>query len=133
MLNGFLEKRIGGFFATDGGGGAMTGVDDGVGRQGEDLFSDAGQEQIAVSSRKIPAADAIREKDIAAKKAARSRKIEAEAARAVTGDEQQLGAQADGTGPESSSNRVASIGRRLWGRPKASMESGCWQRKAVSG
>ena len=70
----------------------MSGVDDGLFREGEDFFSDPGKKELAVASRKVPAADAVGKKDIAAKKLAGGGKIEAEAAGAVTGDEEEFSA-----------------------------------------
>ena len=80
------QKRVGGFFAADGGGGAVAGVDDGFFREGEDFFADAGKKLIPVAAREIPAADAIREQNIAAIKLAQIGKIQTEAAGTVTGD-----------------------------------------------
>ena len=46
-----LKKRVGGFFAADGGGRAVTGVDDGLGRERENFFLDASDEKVPTSAR----------------------------------------------------------------------------------
>jgi hypothetical protein len=91
MLNGFHEKGVGGFFTGDGGGGSVAGVDGGVAGEGEDFLANAGKEEMAVAAGEVPAADGIGEEDIAAKKLVGGGKVEAEAAGAVAGDEEELG------------------------------------------
>ena len=70
-----LKEGVGGFFAADGGGGAVAGVDDGLVRKGEDFFANAGEKEVAVPSRQVPAAHAIGKEDVAAEKLASGRKI----------------------------------------------------------
>ena len=70
-----LKEGVGGFFSADGGGGAVAGVDDGLVRKGEDFFTDAGKEKVAIPSRQVPAAHAIGKEDVAAEKLASGRKI----------------------------------------------------------
>ena len=94
----------------------MTGVDDGVGRQGEDLFSDAGEKLIPVASGQVPPTDAVRKKNIPAIELTRGGKIKAEAARAVTGDEQQLG-----------------VGPSGWNRPGILQQPGGFDRAKALG
>ena len=55
------------FLLSDGGGGTVTRVDDRLGGERKDFFSDPVQEEIATSSRKIPATDAIGKKNIPSK------------------------------------------------------------------
>ena len=69
----------------------MTGVDDGVGRQGEDFIADAGEKLIPVASGQVPPTDAVRKKNIPTIKLCERGKIQAEAAGAVAGHEQQFG------------------------------------------
>ena len=96
-----LKEGVGGFFAADGGGGAVAGENDGLIRKGEDFFTDAGKKEVAISSRQVPAAHAIGKEDVAAEKLASGGKIEAEAAGAVAGNEEEFGSGpggGDGTG-----------------------------------
>jgi len=72
----------------------VAGVDNGLFREGEDFFADAGEKLIPVTSRKIPAAHAIGKENVAPKELTGVRKMETETARAVAGNQQQLG-----TGP----------------------------------
>jgi len=64
---GLLKKRVGGFFATDGGGGAMARINNGFWGQRENLFTDATEKKIPTSPRKVPTAHSVFEKDVAAK------------------------------------------------------------------
>ena len=91
-----MEERIGGFFSADGGDGAVAGIEHGLFREGENFFTDAGEELIPVPARKIPATDTVGEQYIPAVELAESGKIQAEAARAVTGDEKQFGVTPSG-------------------------------------
>ena len=86
-----LKEGVGGFFAADGGGGAVAWVDSGLLRQGENFFTDAGKEKVAIPSRQVPAAHAIGKENIAAEKLVGFGKIETEAAGAVARDEEELG------------------------------------------
>ena len=79
------------FLLSDGGGGTVTRVDDRLGGERKDFFSDPVQEKIATSSRKIPATDAIGKKNIPSKQLSALGKVEAEAAGAVTRNVQKLG------------------------------------------
>ena len=45
----------------------MTRINNGFWRKGENFFTDAAEEKIATSSRKIPPAHSVFEKDVAAK------------------------------------------------------------------
>ena len=88
----FIQKRVAGFFAGDGGGGAVTGVDGGFSRKSQDFFLDSGKKQVTVAAGKVPATDPIGKEDIPAEKTMMIGKIKAEAAGAVSGDEKKLGA-----------------------------------------
>ena len=69
----------------------MSGVDDGLGREWEDLFPDSIKENFATASGEVPATDAVGKKNIAAKKLAALRKEEAKAAWAVAWNMEELG------------------------------------------
>ena len=69
----------------------MSGVDDGLGREWEDLFPDSIEENFATASGEVPATDAVGKKNIAAKKLAALRKEEAKAAWAVAWNMEELG------------------------------------------
>jgi len=69
----------------------MSGVDDGWGREWEDLFPDSIKENFATASGEVPATDAVGKKNIAAKKLAALRKEEAKAAWAVAWNMEELG------------------------------------------
>ena len=45
-----LKEGVGGFFAGDGGRGAVAGIDGGFPGKGQDLFSNAGKQLIAIAS-----------------------------------------------------------------------------------
>lgn len=92
QLNRFSHERIGGFFPGHGRGGAMAGVDGGFPGEGENFFSDAGKQQFTIPAGKVPAAHAIRKKNITAEKLVLCRKIEAQTSRAVARDEKKFGA-----------------------------------------
>ena len=64
---GLLKKRVQSFFATDSCCGAVTRINNGFLGQGENFFTDAAEEKIATSPRKIPTANSILEKDVATK------------------------------------------------------------------
>ena len=55
----------------------MSGVNDGLGWEWEDLFPNSIQENFATAYRQVPAANAIGEKDIAAEELTVRRKVEA--------------------------------------------------------
>jgi len=76
----------------------VSGVNDSLGREWEDLFANSIQENLATAARQIPAANAIGEKDIAAEELPVPRKIEAETARTMTGNVQELGFGPNGRG-----------------------------------
>lgn len=65
----------------------MAGVDDGLGWKRQDFFADAGEQQVAIATWKIPAADPIGEQDVPTEELVLFGKIEAEASRAVTRDQ----------------------------------------------
>ena len=69
----------------------MSGVDDGLGREWEDLFPDSIKENLSTASGEVPATDAVGKKNIAAKKLAALRKEEAKAAWAVAWNMEELG------------------------------------------
>jgi len=81
-----LKKRIRSFFATDGGGGSVARINNSFLGKGENFFTDAAEEKIATSPRKIPTAHCVFEKDVAAKQLIRFWEVEAEAAWAVAWD-----------------------------------------------
>ena len=66
MLKGLYEKGVGGFFAGDGGGGAVAGIDGGLSGEGQDFFSNTGKQQVTITSGQVPAADAIGKENIPA-------------------------------------------------------------------
>ena len=74
-----------------GGGGAVAGIDNRPSGQGEDLFPDAGEKLSTVAAGEIPAAHAFGKEDIPAVQLPGAGKIKAEAARAVSGNEEQSG------------------------------------------
>ena len=87
-LNGLLEKRIGGFFAPHGGGRAVARVNNGFWRKGQNFFMNAGEQQLAIAPRQVPAADPIGEKNVSAEKLVGLRKIKAKASRTMARDQQ---------------------------------------------
>jgi len=69
----------------------VAGIHGGVTGKGQDLFANPGKQLVAISSGQIPAAHAVGKEDIAAEKLILGGEIKAEAARAVAGNEQELG------------------------------------------
>jgi len=69
----------------------MSGVDDGGFGKREDFFSDSIQQDFTASAGKIPSPNPVCKKYVPAKKLSATRKIQAEAARAVAGDVEELG------------------------------------------
>ena len=69
----------------------MSGVDDGGFGKREDFFSDSIQQDFTASTGKIPSSNPVCKKYVSAKKLSATRKIQAEAARAVAGDVEELG------------------------------------------
>jgi len=69
----------------------MSGIDDGGFGKGENFFSDSIQQDFTASTGKIPSSNPVCKKDVPAKKLSATRKIEAEAARAVAWHVEQLG------------------------------------------
>lgn len=86
-----LKERVGGFFTGNGRGGTVTGVDDCFSRKGKDLFSDSGEQQVAVAAGKVPAAHPIGKENVPAKKLILGGKVKTQASRAVPRDEKKLG------------------------------------------
>jgi hypothetical protein len=74
----------------------MSGVNDGLGREWEDLFPDSIQKNFPTASGQVPAANAICKKDIAAKELAVLGEIQAETTRAVARNVQELGFRPNG-------------------------------------
>ena len=74
------------FFLSDGGGRAMTGVDDCLGREGEDFFANPIEENLSTAPRQIPTADSIGKKHIPSEELPARGKVQADAARAVAGN-----------------------------------------------
>ena len=70
----------------------MTGINDGFPGKGENLFPDAGKEQLTIPAGQVPSAHAIGKENIPAKELVLGRKIETETSRAVAGDEKKFGA-----------------------------------------
>ena len=90
-LCSFRQKGVGGFFVGHGGGGPVAGINNRPSGQGEDLFPDAGEKLSAVAAGEIPAAHAFGKEDIPAVQLPGTGKIKTEAARAVSGNEEQPG------------------------------------------
>ena len=71
----------------------MAGIDGGFPGKGQDLFSNAGKQLIAIASRQVPATHAVGKENIPAEKLILVGKIETKTARAVTGNEQEFGSR----------------------------------------
>ncbi len=88
--SGVLEKRVGRFLDADPRGGAVSGENRGFVWKCEQLGSDSGEEEVAVPSGQVPAADAAREEDIASENEVVFWEMKAEAAGAVARDFQDV-------------------------------------------
>ena len=71
----------------------MAGIDGGFSGEGQDLFSDAGKQQVTVAAGQVPSTHAVGKENIPAEKLILVRKIDTKAAGAVTGNEQELGSR----------------------------------------
>ena len=60
-----LEERIGEFFAADGGGGAVAGINDGIVGEGVEAFSDGFEKSTHIAAGEVGAADATLEEGVA--------------------------------------------------------------------
>ena len=98
----------------------------------ENFFLNACDEEVSTSSGQVPATDAIGKEDVSTEKLVSLWEVEAEATWAVSWRSLAWG-QVGGGGVFSSRSWVAWTGWIFLGRPKASMESGSRQRKALSG
>ncbi len=87
------KKGVGGFFAGDGGRGAVAGIDGGFLGKGQDLSSNTGKKEVPIASRQVPATHAVGKENIPAEKLILVGKIETKTARAVTGYEQEFGSR----------------------------------------
>jgi len=93
LLNGFSEKGVEGFFATHGGGGSVAGIDGGFFGEGQNLFANTGKQLVAIASGQVPTTHTVGKENIPAEKLILFGKVKAEAAGAVTGNEQELGSR----------------------------------------
>jgi len=95
----------------------MTGVDDGGFGKREDFFSDSIQQDFTASTGKIPSSNPVFKKYVPAKKLSATRKIQAEAARAVTGDVEELGLRPVGWGRGGFVKKLGGVdGTKLFGK-----------------
>jgi len=69
----------------------VTWINDRFWWKGEDFFTNSIEENFSTASGQVPATDAVGKKNIAAKKLAALRKVEAKATGAVTWDMEELG------------------------------------------